>query len=108
MSESIVSGEIYDMLLECLHITYTPDVATRHRIYHEAAAGIQYIRMYCDPEAPCTPETLSGQLLCDYVLRTEAGDVQSFASDFAQEITAIKAEYDARIYAEAMGYVQQT
>lgn len=105
MSNESVDKAIYDMLLECLHITYTPDDATKYRIYHEAAAGIQYIRTYCDPEASCEPHTLSGQLLCDYVLRTEAGDVQSFAKDFAQEITALKMEYDARKYAEAMGYV---
>lgn len=106
MTEISVSEEIYKMLLDCLHITYTPDQATENRLYHEAAAGIAYIRMYCDPDATCEKDTLSGQLLCDYVLRAEAGDAQSFAKDFAQEITAAKAEYDARKYAEAMGYVQ--
>ena len=105
MSEINVTKDIYKMLLDCLHITYTPDKATESRIYHEAAAGIAYIRKYCDPEAACEKESLEGQLLCDYVLRAEAGDVQSFAKDFANEITAAKAEYDARKYAEAMGYV---
>lgn len=104
MTDVNVTGEIYNMLLASLHITFTPDTATEKRIRNEAAAGIEFIRRYCDPEAVCDPESFYGQLLCEYVLRAEAGDSQAFAKDFACEITSLKAEYDAKIYAEANGY----
>lgn len=103
MTES-VTEEIYRMILNNLHITYEPDEATEARIRNEAAAGIAYIRKYCNPDAECGPGTRFGQLLCDYVLRAESGALETFSRDFAQEITAAKIEADTDRYAEAMGY----
>lgn len=99
-----VSDEIYQMILDNLHITYTPDVSTQARINNEIAAGIAYIQEYCDPSADCNPGTISGQILCDYVLRAESGDLETFEKDYAEEITAQKIKCDVYQYAEAMGY----
>lgn len=102
----VVTEKVYKMLLDNLHITYTPDESTEKRIRNEAAAGIEYIRKYCNPCADFSPGTRFGQMLCDYVLRAESGAVETFAVDFAEEIIAEKAEYEAKRYAEAMGYVE--
>lgn len=101
-----VSEEIYQMILDNLHITYTPDNSTVNRIRNEIAAGIIYIQRYCDPDADCGPGTRYGQLLYEYVLRAEAGASETFAQDFAEEITASNIEYETEKYAEAMGYVE--
>ena len=99
-----VKVEIHNMILNNLHITYTPDDSTERRLKNEINAGIAYIKEYCDPDADFTPGTRFGQMLCDYVLRAEAGALETFAKDFAEEITASKAETDVKKYAEAMGY----
>lgn len=102
-----IPQEVYQMILDNLHITYTPDDSTKNRITNEISSGIEYIRKYCDPSAECSPGTNSGQLLCDYVLRSESGALETFAADFAEEITAVKIETDVDGYAEAMGYVKE-
>lgn len=102
-----VSEKIYEMIINDLHITYTPDKSTENRLENEILAGIKYIQTYCDPAADCMPGTKSGRLLCEYVLRAESGDLETFKSDFAEEITGIKIEHDARLYAEAMGYIDK-
>ena len=99
-----VTDEIYKMLIDNLHISYEPDESTASRLRNEAAAGIAYIKKYCDPDADCSPGTKFGQLLCDYVLRAESGALETFARDFAGEITAARIESDVAGYAEAMGY----
>lgn len=99
-----VTDETYQMLVDNLHITYTPDESTAARLRSEAAAGIAYIKKYCDPAADFSPGTRFGQLLCDYVLRAESGALETFARDFAGEITAARIESDVAGYAEAMGY----
>lgn len=99
-----MTDEIYEMILHNLHITYTPDADTRKRLENEIEAGIEYIRKYCDPGADCKPGTRYGQMLCDYVLRAESGDLETFSADFAEDITAAKVEFDVEKYAEAMGY----
>lgn len=99
-----VTDEIYKMLIDNLHITYAPDESTAARLRNEAAAGIAYIKKYCDPAADFGPGTKFGQLLCDYVLRAESGAMETFARDFAGEITAARIESDVAGYAEAMGY----
>lgn len=101
-----VSEEIYQMILDNLHITYTPDDSTVNRIRNETASGITYIQRYCDPGADCSPGTRYGQLLCEYVLRAEAGALETFAQDFAEELTVSSIEYETAKYAEAMGYVE--
>lgn len=101
-----VKNDVYQMLLDNLHITYEPDGSTKRRIMNEAASGIAYIRKYCNPDADCIPGTLEGQLLCEYVLRAEAGALDTFSKDFAGEITACSIEYEAAKYAEAMGYAE--
>lgn len=99
-----VTEEIYNMLLRALHVTYTPDADTAARINNEGAAGIALIQKYCDPESDCAPGTRCGQLLCEYVLRAEAGAAETFLQDFAQDIVEIKNETDIKAYAEALGY----
>ncbi len=101
-----VSEKIYQMILNNLHITYTPDDSTVDRLKNEIASGIAYIQKYCSPAADFKPGTGSGQLLCEYVLRAEAGAIDTFAQDFAEEITALNIEYETSRYAEAVGYAQ--
>jgi hypothetical protein len=102
-----VTDEIYQMILDNLHITYEPDEYTKRRIENEAASGIAYIKKFCDPDADLSPGTRFGQMLCDYVMRAESGDVETFSADFADDITAAKVEFDTNKYAEAMGYVEK-
>lgn len=101
-----VTEEVYQMILDNLHITYCPDSSTEQRIRNETSSGIAYIRKYCDPDADFTPGSRFGQMLCDYVLRAESGALETFAVDFAGDITAARIEHEAEAYAGAMGYVE--
>lgn len=101
-----VTEDILQMIFNSLHITYTPDRATEQRIRNETASGMAYIRRYCDRGAVFTPGSRFGQLLCDYVLRAEAGALETFAADFAGDITASRIEHETGAYAEAMGYAE--
>lgn len=101
-----ITETVYSMLLRALHVTYTPDDDTEQRIRAEGAAGKDVLNRYADPEADCEPGTRCGQLLCDYVMRAEAGAAETFLVDFAQDIVEIKAEYDIRRYAAAKGYTE--
>ncbi len=101
-----ISNEIYQMILNNLHITYSPDESAVRRLKNEIASGTAYIKQYCSPDAECQPGTRFGQLLCEYVLRAEAGALDTFSQDFAEEITASRIEYETGKYAEAMGYAQ--
>ena len=94
----------YQMLLDNLHITYTPDPSTVSRITNECDAGVAYIRRYGDPGAECEPGTESGALLCEYVLRAEAGALETFQQDFLADLIQLKALYDVNGFAEAKGY----
>lgn len=96
-----VTDSIYRGLLRKLHVTYTPDEDTEDRIRQEAAAGMEIIHRYCDPEADCEPGTRCFELLGEYVMRAEAGAAETFLTDFAQDILESKVEYDVRKYAEA-------
>lgn len=100
----MIQEEVYNMILDNLHITYNPDSSTKNRLLNEISSGIAYIKKYCDPDADCLPGTYYGQLLCDYVLRAESGDLETFSKDFAEEITGSKVASDVSQYAEAMGY----
>ena len=101
-----VTEEIYRMILDSLHVTYEPDESTKRRIENETASGIAYIRKYCDPGADFAPGSRFGQLLCDYVLRAESGALETFAADFAGDITAARIGHEVEKYAEAMGYAE--
>lgn len=104
----MITETVYNMLLRKLHVTYTPDEDTERRLRDEGAAGIRLLRKYCDPEADCEPGTRCGELLCEYVMRAEAGAAETFLKDFAQDIVEIKTETDVRVYAEAQGYDAET
>ena len=97
---------IYRMLLDNLHITYTPDESAKRRIRNEGEAGIAYIRKYGDPASSCTPGTQSGALLCEYVLRAEAGALDTFQMDYRAELLQLKAQAEVEAYAEAVGYAE--
>lgn len=99
-----VSSEIFDAIKNFLHITYTVDQATEDRLTNEISAGMEYIRRYCDPEATCAPGSRFGAMLQEYVLRAESGAVDSFKTDFANEITSERIGIDVDAYAAAMGY----
>ena len=101
-----ITETVYNMLLRALHVTYTPDEDTEQRIRAEGAAGKELLNRYADPDADCEPGTRCGQLLCDYVMRAEAGAAETFLTDFAQDIVEIKSEYDARIWAAGKGYTE--
>lgn len=101
-----ITETVYNMLLRALHVTYTPDEDTEQRIRAEGAAGKELLNRYADPDADCEPGTRCGQLLCDYVMRAEAGAAETFLTDFAQDIVEIKSEYDARIWAAGKGYAE--
>lgn len=95
---------VYQMLLDHLHITYKPDESTIRRITNEGNAGIAYIQKYGGPDVSFKPGTLGGALLCEYVLRAEAGALDSFQNDYLSDLIQIRAESDISMYAEAMGY----
>lgn len=99
-----VTDEIYNMILNNLHITYSPDESTEERLMNEIASGIAYIKKYCNPDADFSPGTEYSQMLCDYVLRAESGATETFATDYAGDITADRIKTDVDKYAEAMGY----
>lgn len=102
----MITDTVYNMLLRKLHVTYTPDVDTEQRLRDEGAAGIRLLKKYCDPEADCEPGTRCGELLCEYVMRAEAGAADTFLKDFAQDIIELQTETDVNRYAEAIGYVE--
>lgn len=101
-----ITETVYNMLLRALHVTYTPDEDTEQRIRAEGAAGKDLLNRYADPDADCEPGTRCGQLLCDYVMRAEAGAAETFLVDFAQDVVEIKSEYEARIWAAGKGYTE--
>ena len=94
------------MLLRALHVTYTPDEDTEQRIRAEGAAGKELLNRYADPDADCEPGTRCGQLLCDYVMRAEAGAAETFLVDCAPDVVDITSEYEARIWAAGHGYTE--
>lgn len=102
-----ITESVYKMLIRALHVTYTPDEDTEARIRAEGAAGKELLNRYADPDAGCEPGTRCGQLLCDYVMRAEAGAAETFLTDFAQDIVEIKSEYDLRTWAAAKGYTPE-
>ncbi len=99
-----VQDEVYKMIFDNLHITYKVDESTENRLKNEISSGIAYIKKYCNPRADFSPGTQFGQMLCEYVLRAESGELETFADDFSEEITAASIEHEADDYAEAMGY----
>ena len=99
-----MTESIYNMALSFLHVTHTLDAASVSRITNEINAGIAYIRKYGDPNATCEPGTESGALLCEYVLRAEAGALETFQVDFLSDLLQLKALHDVTQYAEAMNY----
>ena len=101
-----ITETVYGMLLRALHVTYTPDEDTERRIRAEGGAGKDLLNRYADPEADCEPGSRCGQLLCDYVMRAEAGAAETFLQDFAQDIVEIKSEYDTRTWAAGKGYTE--
>lgn len=96
--------DIRQMVYNNLHITYTLDDSTQSRLDNEISEGIAFIRRFCDPSADCSPGTHFGALLCDYVLRAEAGALETFARDFGLELTSARILTDVEDYAAAMGY----
>ena len=101
-----ITESVYKMLIRALHVTYTPDEDTERRIRAEGSAGKDLLNRYADPEADCEPGSRCGQLLCDYVMRAEAGAAETFLRDFAQDIVEIKSEFDAKTWAAGMGYTE--
>ena len=101
-----INQNIMKMILQGLHVTYSPDPDTKDRIESETLAGMDYIRQYCDPEADFATGTRAARLLVEYVMRAEAGAADSFQQDFAQEIVEMKTDYDVRKYAEVLGYAE--
>lgn len=97
-------ADILQMLKDNLHITYELDDSTERRLWNEANDGIAYIKKYVDPNASCEPGTEYAGLLCEYVLRAESGALETFAADFAKDITAGRIITDVDAYARSKGY----
>lgn len=97
-------ADILQMITDNLHITYTLDESTEHRLINEVMDGIGYIRKYIDPSASCEPGTEYAALLCEYVLRAESGALETFEKDFAKDIRTGKMITDVDGYARGMGY----
>ena len=95
---------IYQMILDNLHITYTPDDSTRRRLENEINDGITAIKKYCAPVPDCEPGGAQAELLREYVLRAESGAADTWYRDFAGEILSQQAASEVAAYAEAMGY----
>lgn len=102
----MITEQVYTMLLQRLHVTYTPDPDTAARIRNEGSAGLQLIQKYCDPTTDCSPGTRCGELLCEYVMRAEAGAAETFLRDFAQDILELQTECQVNNFAEVMAYAE--
>lgn len=96
--------EIYLMVLDYLHVTYTPDPSTVSRLHQEIRDGLAYIQRYVDPEASCLPGSAYAGLLCEYVMRAEAGALDTFSTDFSKEIHGGAVYTSVEKYVEVMGY----
>lgn len=94
-----VATNISQMVKDSLHMDFTLDDSSTRRLDNEISAGIAYIQKYGDPTATCEPGTLSGELLCAYVLRAESGASETFGVDYRAELLAMKAESEARDFA---------
>ncbi len=99
-----ISQELYQMILDDLHITFTPDVPTEHRLKQKILDGIAYLRENCDPNPDCAPGGKHAALLKEFVLRADSGAGSTFAGDFAKEIRQHRVAFDVDGYAEAMQY----
>lgn len=97
---------VYKMVLDFLHVTYTPDESTVNRITGEIKGGMEYLRQFFDPGVDFAPGTLAGQYLCEWVLRAESGALDAFKVDFAPDLLQGRLAVEAGAYAEAMGYVE--
>lgn len=101
---STVGNEIVLMVKDSLHMSFTLDESSARRLNNEIASGIAYIKKYGDPDASFEPGTISGQLLCEYVLRAESGAAETFAVDFRNDLLAMRSESEAVLFAESQGY----
>lgn len=101
-----MTPEILNMVLQFLHVTYDLDHASSARIQNEIDAGMEYLKRYFNSGATFEPGTLSGQYLCEYVLRAESGALETFSADFAQDIAQGRIKVEVDEYAEAKGYVE--
>jgi len=96
--------QIIQMVKDSLHMSFTLDESSTRRLNNEIASGIAYIQKYGDPDASFDPGTISGQLLCEYVLRAESGATETFAVDFRSDLLAMRSESEAHQFAESQGY----
>lgn len=101
-----VADNVYNGILNFLHVTQTPDTATAARITNEIEEGLEYLERYFDPDATYDPGTRGYALLCEYVLRAESGARDTFETDFRSDIIGGRIETDTARYAEAMGYAE--
>jgi len=101
-----VSDSIIRMVEDNLHITYEPDESTLRRIENETESGIRFIQRFCDPSATCEPGTKFAAMLTEYVLRAEAGALETFEQDYARDIRVGRIETEVADFAEALGYAE--
>lgn len=99
-----IKQSIYEMILDDLHITFTPDPATERRLKEKIRDGIAYLKANCDPDPDCEPGGRHAALLKEFVLRADSGAASTFGVDFAKEIRQHRVAFDVDGYAEAMNY----
>ena len=99
-----ISQTIYQMILDDLHITFTPDPATERRLKEKIRDGLAYLKENCAPNPDCEPGGRHAALLKEFVLRADSGAASTFGADFAKEIRQHRVAFDVDGYAEAMQY----
>ena len=99
-----VSENIFAMVKRFLQISHQLSESDRQELEDKIASGMDYLHEVADPDATFAPGTFSGQLLCEYVLRTESGATDTFGTDFGRDLIQQNMSYRTAKYAEAKGY----
>ena len=83
---------------------YEADEDTTSRLTTEIGASIDYLRTYADPTTDFEQGSRMRELLCERVMRAEAGEVESFDKDFKDDVRSISINLQTAEYAAEMGY----
>jgi len=99
-----VPENVFNMVKRFLQINHQLSESDRQELEDKIASGMAYLHEIADPDATFSPGTVSGQLLCEYVLRAESGATDTFGTDFGADLIQQNASYRTAQYAAAKGY----